>query len=150
MEDAADRTQAFTIVGRLAPHRQQLAEVADLFLEFLQENLANLVVDVAAVLEATHGHLRRFIRSHRRLDRRHHFDRHHQRKRRSHVGLDRFRQFKWHCDLAGRRRDSLQFRQRPVTQVLQTLARDIEDVLAVRTLVAQCFQVVLKAGQGVG
>src|SRR5690606_38703704 len=48
MEHAADRAQQFAVLGRAPPYRQQLVEVADLLLEFLQEDLADLVVDFLA------------------------------------------------------------------------------------------------------
>ena len=48
VEHAADRTQLLGVVRRVAPRRQQFVEVADLFLEFLEEDFADLVVDVVA------------------------------------------------------------------------------------------------------
>src|SRR5690606_40651083 len=48
MENASDRTQAIEILGDLAPLGQHVAQVADLFLEFLEEDLADLVVDLVA------------------------------------------------------------------------------------------------------
>ena len=54
MEDAADGPQLLHVVRLLAPGGQQLFEVADFFLEFLQENFADLVVDlVAGAVETT-------------------------------------------------------------------------------------------------
>jgi hypothetical protein len=48
---------------------------------------------------------------------------------------------------AGRRFD---LRQRPVLQRFQAVARDVEDVVAIGTLLAQRLQVVLQARQGIG
>ena len=48
VEDPADRLQQFDVVGIGLPRRQQLGEVADLLLEFLEEDFADLVVDVVA------------------------------------------------------------------------------------------------------
>ena len=48
VEDAPDRAQLLHVVGLLAPGGQQLFEVADFLLEFLQEDFADLVVDLVA------------------------------------------------------------------------------------------------------
>ena len=53
MEDATDRTQALAIVRLFQPRRHELAEIGDLFLEFLDEDRTNFIVDfVLAVIEA--------------------------------------------------------------------------------------------------
>ena len=53
VEDAADRTHLLAVIGRLAPTVQQAAEVRHLLVEFLEEDLADVIVDVGAVFEAT-------------------------------------------------------------------------------------------------
>ena len=56
VEDAADRTQALDLVRRFAPGRDQVVKVADFFLELLEEDLADLVVDFLVVeVEAAFG-----------------------------------------------------------------------------------------------
>ncbi len=55
VEDAADRAHLLGVVGRVAPALQQIAKVRDLLVELLQEHLADVVVDVGAVLEPAHG-----------------------------------------------------------------------------------------------
>ncbi len=56
VEDAADRPQLLHVVGLAAPVRQELLEVADFLLEFLQEDFADLVVDfVAGAVETGDG-----------------------------------------------------------------------------------------------
>ena len=53
VEHAADRPQLLHVVGLPAPGGQELLEAADLFLEFLQEHFADLVVDlIAGTVEA--------------------------------------------------------------------------------------------------
>ena len=53
VEHAADGPQLLHVVRMLAPRGQQVFQAADLFLEFLQEHFANLVVDfVAGAVEA--------------------------------------------------------------------------------------------------
>ncbi len=51
VEHAADRAQAFQLVRRGAPRRQQVAEVDQFLVEFLEKHLANVGVDVAVVVD---------------------------------------------------------------------------------------------------
>ena len=48
VEHAADGAQALHVVGRGAPCGQQLAEVDDFLVELLQEDFADIVVDIVA------------------------------------------------------------------------------------------------------
>jgi hypothetical protein len=161
VEDATDRAQLFHVLRRGAPAGEHLFEVADLFFEFLEEDLADFVVDfIAGGFEATacaggdrsggDGHGRGCDRRGR--------GRHHGRGGRrfdAHVGGGRVELRRFHGRLRRRRigehRRLRRFvRQRPVAQRLQALARDVEDVVAVGPLVAQRFEVVLDARQRVG
>ena len=217
VEHAPHRLHAGQIVGRFAPGRQQVFEVADLFLEFLQEDLAHLVVDVVDGLEtalrrrgtAEEGRRRGRQRFQHRgveqsagyafgdigrlggrgvvglgLERRGvlggavfgvqrllgRVDPLRLGVGQAPVGRDRLLGVRLGGsgrrllvgggrDRRGRVRRRWRFglrlaadhvRQRPVTQRFQALARDVEDVVAVRTLLAQRFEVVLQAGQGIG
>ena len=163
VEHAADRAQALQILGRIAPRRQQGVEVVDFFGELFQEDFADLVVDlVAGGFEAAAG---------TDLDRRRGRGRN-RRVRLAGFGVGTARG-------VGRRLAAILergnrgrgvgflghhvrrchvirfelyrlFRQRPVAQGFQAVAGDVEDVLAVAAMLAQRFQVVLEAGQGVG
>ena len=162
VEHAADRPQALQVVGLRAPQRQQLVEVVDLLGEFLEEDFADLVVDLVAggreaVLsrgrgDGPHRRCRRFVRlrGERRLrvggpgaaavDQRR--DRaldvrfaHHRRRHRG-LGLVLTRR------ALGR--------QRPVAQALQAVAADVQDLVAVEAPLAQRLEVVLQARQRVG
>ena len=154
--------------GRCAPRRQHLVEVADFLLEFLEEDFADFVVDlVARDLEATtaradrcgaqSGRCRgqRFDRLRRRDLRQGNVGLFDQRQRQSNFDatssspLDRHRRVRRPLDSGGRD-GSFELRQRPVLQRLQAVARDVEDVVAIGTLLAQGFQVVLKARQRIG
>ncbi len=50
----------------------------------------------------------------------------------------------------GNRFHRVAIRQRPVAQRFKAAAGDVENVLAARAAVAQCFEVVLQAGHGIG
>ncbi len=53
MEHAAHRAQPFHVGRRRAPGRQQLAEVLQLFVELLDEDIADVLVDIFAVVDET-------------------------------------------------------------------------------------------------
>ena len=145
VEHAADRQHPLHVFRLQAPGRQQFVEVADFLVEFLQEDLADLVVDlVAGVVEAGgqrgRGGLHRDHFGFGRGD--------------FALGLDR----RSGClDLGDgvfdRRLRGFRFaafRDRPVAQQFQAAAGLVEQVLALAERIAQRFQVVLHAGQRIG
>ena len=159
MEHAPDRAQPFHVLGRGAPQRQQPVEVVDLLGEFLEEDLADLLVDfLADGLEAADdrrlrlggrgpdcgGHVRWQVRR-----------RSHGRRFRLRNRLGGGRGFdpghRLHGLDGGRHvHDGLhRLGQRPVAQRLEAAAGDVEDLVAVAALLAQRLEVVLQARERV-
>ena len=143
MEHATDRAQQLAIIRAPAPSRQQFAQIDDFLLEFLEEDLADLVVDFfPGAFEA--GAQRRRIALHRN-----HLHR---------CGdLIHRRQGRCRCKRGGFGLGNIRgdlvpgaFRQRPVSQCLQAVTGLVEQVLPLAVRVAQGLQVVLHAGQGIG
>ena len=172
VEHAPDRAQPLHVLGHGAPLRKQRIEVVDLLGEFLEEDLADLLVDLLAHgLEAARHrpHRQRRCRCRNGGGLRNPEGR---RRRgssgfREGRGFDRLGQVHGHVDggfgdLPGKRRLALHHRRRgrlgwrhrlgkrPVPERLQAAARDVKDLVAVAALLAQRFQVVLQAGQRVG
>ena len=180
MEHAPDRAQLLHVLGRGAPLRQQRIEIVDFLGEFLEEDLADLLVDLLAHrLEAagkrlagrhhvrSHGGSgrtgrgfpggRRWRLDHRRARARDRAGRAWLRHRPVRPGLTRadarLRRRRGGDDrrgLHGRAHRLGLGRQRPVAQRLQARAGDVEDLVAVAALFAQRLEVVLQAGQGIG
>ena len=143
MEHAADRAQLFGIVRRAAPGRQQLVEVADLFLELLQEDFADFVVDLVACRIEARAERRRvgLAGDHRRGDQ-----------------LGRFRlRCRWRSLRHGRGVDLDRVlgrciarcvaRDRPVTEAFQAATRLRKQVLARPVRIAQRLEEILHARQ---
>ena len=147
VEHAADRAQQFGVVGRAPPRREQFIEVADFFLEFLQEDLADFVVDLVAGAVETGAERRgtHLLGNHVRCNRRGVLG-----------GLDRsggggsFDPGFNGLGFGNRLIDRVCIPQRPVAEQLEAAAGLFEQVLTLAMRLAQGFQVVLHAGQCIG
>ena len=142
MEDTPDRAQLFQVVRTATPGGQELVEVGDLLLELLEEDLADLVVDlVARGIEAGAQHRRARLRGH------------HDRSRGFDGGL---RGHFWHCRHGrfGRgpmvRRRLAIIVKRPIPESLDAGAGAIQQVQALPERIAQGLQVVLHPREGFG
>ena len=178
VEDAADRAQGVDVVELRTPSRQQRGEVVDLLGEFFEEDFLDLGVDILVrsdvvagqalphhgTRRGSGGHDDRCRRGGGHLDIR-------RRGRRSlepHVrgrgdfdgddgsGIDRRDRF---GDLGGgalrfegrcRWRRSDGRRQRPIADRREALAGDAEDLVGVRTAIADRLEKVLERCQGIG
>ena len=146
VEHAPDRAHQFDVVGIAAPIGIEAVQVRALLGEFLEENLADLVVDAFGLhVETGHGVATGIGRRH------HDHRRRGGRRRRRRRGNGRGHR----CDGGRNRRRHGRSRRRelghrPVMQGFQALFGDVEDALAVRAAVAHGFQVVLDAGQHFG
>ena len=162
MEHAPDRTQFFQILGCCTPWRKHLVEVVDLFLEFLEEDFADLVVDFVASDFKASGLATADRRGGCSRHRRNRLDRDRRRDFRQTeavhgigcgpgAGVVRFKQRLGGFVLPGACNGQwFVIRQRPVAERFEAVAGDVEDVVAVGALFAQRFQVVLDARQRIG
>ena len=168
VEYATDRPQQLCVLRIVAPDRQQLREILDLLLEFLEEDFADLVVDFLAARAIEAGNERADGADCRRLGGRRPIggkglfrleggnlgsgaDRGCGNGFGNRLGNGRLDHRLRRGRRGGLGRRGANFdRQRPVAKRRQALAGDFENLLAVRTPVAQGFEEILEAGQCIG
>ena len=172
VEHTADGTQQFGVGRILAPGRQELRKVLDLFLEFLEEHFTDLVVDLfAAGAVETRDHVADHAGKDRvghdacgnRVECRHcrrrfeiHFGRHG--RRRPHRFRCRWRRGghdrRWRLGKRRRRGSrgsrTVLRRQGPVTERGQALPGHFQDLVAIRAAIPKGFEEVFQTGQGIG